>query len=48
MPLRSLLCAARQHVRECGAIPLDIAARLIDLGMNVNIIERKMRKELGL
>lgn len=43
--LRSLLARAREYVEKQGAIPYDHAVSMMEVGIDVNTIERNLRKE---
>lgn len=43
-----LLDLAREQIEQDGNIHLDTAAALMEEGLDVNTIERQMRKEIGL
>jgi hypothetical protein len=45
--LRSLLTAARNHVKESGSIPYDHTVKLMEIGVDVSSLERNLRKEFG-
>jgi len=46
--LRSLLAQARAYVERDGAIPYDHAVKMMSVGIDVQTIERNLRKEHGL
>lgn len=43
--LRSLLSHARQFVQATGAIPYDHAVKMMEVGIDVQSIERNLRRE---
>lgn len=43
--LRNLLSQARQFVEQQGAIPYDHAVKMMEVGIDVQSIERNLRKE---
>jgi hypothetical protein len=45
--LRSLLAQARQFVQQDGRIPYDHAVQMLSVGIDVERIERNLRKEFG-
>lgn len=46
--LRSLLSTARRHVEQEGRIPYDHAVKMLSVGLDVETIEKNLRKEFGL
>jgi hypothetical protein len=45
--LRSLLSQARLYVQQDGRIPYDHAVKMLSVGIDVDTIERNLRKEFG-
>ena len=46
--LRSLLGKARAYVAQIGTIPYDHVVKMLSIGLDVDTIERNLRKELNL
>jgi hypothetical protein len=45
--LRKLLATARAYVAQQGTIPYDHVVKMLSIGLDVDTIERNLRKEFG-
>mgnify|MGYP003493975217 CR=1 FL=1 len=46
--VRKLLATARAYVAQMGTIPYDHVVKMLSIGLDVDTIERNLRKELNL